>query len=64
MVTDLQFLTDEAGIKTGVVLSLPAYERLMEDVRDLADIVDRRKEPTIAHADFLAQLRADGLLQD
>jgi len=60
----IQYLTDESGEKTGVVLSIADYQRLTEDLQDLADVVDRRKEPTIAHDDFLAQLRADGLLQD
>ena len=64
MDTAIQYLTDEAGKKTGVLLSLSDYQKLTEDVQDLADIVDRRKEPTIAHFDFLAQLREDGLLQD
>ncbi len=64
MTTAIQYLTDEAGEKTGVILSLTDYQRLTEEIQDLADIVDRRKEPTIAHSDFLAQLRADGLLQD
>jgi predicted metal-dependent phosphotriesterase family hydrolase len=64
MTTAIQYLIDETGEKTGVILSISDYERLTEDVQDLADIVDRRKEPTIAHNDFLAQLRADGLLQD
>lgn len=62
MSTAIQYLTDEAGEKTGVILSLADYERLTEDVQDLADIVDRRKEPTVAHDDFLAQLREDGRL--
>jgi hypothetical protein len=64
MTTAIQYLTDETGEKTGVILSMLDYQRLTEDIQDLADIVDRRKEPTIAHDDFLAQLRADGLLQD
>jgi hypothetical protein len=64
MATAIQYLTDETGKKTGVLLSLSDYQKLTEDVQDLADIVDRRKEPTLAHSDFLAQLRDDGLLQD
>ena len=64
MAAAIQYLTDEAGERIGVILSLTDYQRLTEEIQDLADIVDRRKEPTIAHSDFLAQLRADGLLQD
>jgi len=46
------------------VLFTSNYQRLTKAMQDLADIVDRRKEPTIAQGDFLAQLRADGLLQN
>ncbi|HRQ88282.1 MAG TPA: hypothetical protein PLA50_05755 [Bacteroidia bacterium] len=62
MATAIQYLTDETGEKTAVLLSIADYQRMMEDIEDLADIVDRREEPTIAHEEFLAQLREDGLL--
>lgn len=64
MTNAIQYLTDETGQKTGVLLSLSDYQRLTEDIQDLADIVDRRKEPTISHSDFLAQLREDGRPHD
>ena len=60
MVTAVQYLTNETGEKTAVVLSMADYERLLDDLQDLADLVDRRDEPTIAHEEFLAQLKADG----
>ena len=62
MKTAVQYLTNEAGEKTGVVLSIADYQRIMEDMEDLADIVDRRDEPTIPHEEFLAQLKKDGLI--
>jgi hypothetical protein len=58
----VQYLTNEAGEKTGVLLSIADYQRIMEDMEDLADIVDRRDEPSIPHAEFLAQLKKDGLI--
>ena len=58
----VQYLTNEAGEKTGVLLSIADYQRIMEDMEDLADIVDRRDEPTIQHDEFLAQLKKDGLI--
>ena len=60
----IQFVTDAKGDRTAVVIPLLDYEQLMEDIQDLADIVDRRSEPTLQHHEFLAQLRQDGLLSD
>jgi hypothetical protein len=57
-------VTDDTGKRTAVLLPIESYESLLEDIQDLAAIADRRAEPTISHADFIAELRADGLLQD
>lgn len=64
MSNTIQFVTDEKGDRTAVVIPLDDYQQLLEDIQDLADIVDRRSEPPIPHADFLAQLRQDGLLSN
>ena len=58
----LQYLTDEAGKKTAVVLPITEYEKLLEDLDDLAAIAERREEPTIPHEQFKGELRRDGLL--
>lgn len=58
----LQYLTDERGGRTAVVLPIADYERLLEDLDDLAVIAERRDEPVMTHEDFLAELRRDGLL--
>ena len=60
----LQYLTDEAGHKTAVILPMADYEQLLEDINDLAAIADRREEPTIPHDQFLKELKKDGILQD
>ncbi len=57
-----QYITDEKGNKTAVILSLDAYSELMEDLSDLAAVAERRDEDTISHNDLLARLKADGLL--
>lgn len=62
MAATVQYLTDEAGHKTGVLLSISDYEQLMEDIQDLAAIADRRDEPVLSHQDFISELRKDGLL--
>jgi hypothetical protein len=58
----LQYLTDEAGKKTAVVLQITDYEKLLEDLDDLAVIAERRKEPTILHEQFKAELKRDGIV--
>jgi len=58
----LQYLTDEAGKKTAVVLPITDYEKLLEDLDDLAVIAERREEPTILHEQFKAELKRDGIL--
>jgi len=42
-----QFQTDAQGKRTAVVLPIAEYERLLEDVHDLAVIAERRDELTM-----------------
>ena len=60
----LQYLTDEAGKRRAVVLPIEKFQQLLEDLADLAIVAERRDEPSLSHADFLAELRRDGLLSD
>jgi hypothetical protein len=48
----VQFLTNEKGRKTAVVLDIGDYEKLLEDLDDLAVIAERRGEETIPHTEF------------
>jgi len=64
MESALQYVTDDKGVKTAVLLPIREYEALMEDLRDLAAIADRRGEDTIPHDRFVAELREDGILPD
>jgi PHD/YefM family antitoxin component YafN of YafNO toxin-antitoxin module len=58
----LQYLTDDQGQRTAVVLPISDYEKLMEDLEDLAVIAERRDEPTIGHQEFIADLKRDGII--
>jgi len=40
-----------------VVLPIAEFEELMEDMEDLAEVAERRKEPTVSHDELIAQLR-------
>jgi len=58
----VQYLTNEKGKKTAVVIPLEEYEELLEDLSDLAAIAERRNEPTIPLHKVIAHLKKDGFL--
>ena len=58
----LQYLTDEKGDRTAVVLPIGEYEKILEDLNDLAVVAERRDEPLIPHDQFLADLKRGGKL--
>ncbi len=62
MSPNTQFLTDKTGKKTAVLLPIEDYEELLEDLKDLAAIAERREDPTISHQDLIEDLKKDGLL--
>ncbi len=57
-----RFVVDEAGRKTGVILSVKRYRQLMEDLHDLAVVAERRGEKPISLDDMKRRLKKDGLL--
>jgi PHD/YefM family antitoxin component YafN of YafNO toxin-antitoxin module len=57
-----QYLIDESGQKTAVVLPIEEYKELLEDIHDLAVIAERRDEPTVSLDELKKRLKADGLL--
>ncbi len=56
------FVVDAKGKKTGVILSLKRYQKLMEDLHDLAVIAERRTEEPIPLDKIKQRLKKDGLL--
>ena len=58
-----QYLINEEGQKTAVVIPLEEYEEMLEDLHDLAVIAERKEEPTISMKELKERLRADGLLR-
>ena len=62
MSDSVQYLTDERGERTAVLLPISAYEKLLEDLDDLAVVAERRGEPTIPHEQFVAELKRDGIV--
>ena len=57
-----QFVVDSNGKKTGVILPLEQYEKLMEDLHDLAVVAERRAEVPISLAEMRSRLEKDGIL--
>ncbi|MGQ9572203.1 MAG: type II toxin-antitoxin system Phd/YefM family antitoxin [Dehalococcoidia bacterium] len=59
-----QYIVDESGKKRAVVIPVKEYQRLLEDLHDLAVVAERRPESSISLDELKRRLRADGLLQD
>jgi hypothetical protein len=57
-----RYVTDRKGKRTGVVLSLKRYSRLMEDLHDLAVVAERRDEKPVTADDMKKRLHKRGLL--
>jgi PHD/YefM family antitoxin component YafN of YafNO toxin-antitoxin module len=57
-----RYVTDRKGKRTGVVISLKRYSRLMEDLHDLAVVAERRDEKPVTADDMKKRLHKRGLL--
>ena len=61
---DLQYVTNQAGEKTAVILPINEFEELLEDLQDLASVAERRGHESISHEELLAELKRDGIIQN
>lgn len=59
---ELQYVTNDAGEKTAVIVPIGQFQELIEDIEDLASAAERRDEPTVSHKDLIAELKRDGLI--
>jgi len=61
MVTEVavkeRFIVDAQGTKMAVILSLEAYEQILEDLHDLAVVAERRDEETISFDEVKERLK-------
>jgi hypothetical protein len=62
MAVQEQFVVDAKGKKTGVILSLKQYEKLLEDLHDLAVVAERRAEKPLSLDEMKRRLKNDGVL--
>ena len=54
-VASAQYVVDDHGKRTAVILPVQAYERLLEDLHDLAVVAERRDEETIRAEEMLVE---------
>jgi len=59
---EVQYVTNQTGEKTAVIMPIAEFNELIEDIEDLAAVAERREEPTISHEDLLAELKRDGFI--
>jgi len=57
-----QFVVNTKGNRTAVILSLNRYEKLMEDLHDLAIVAERREEEPLSLEEMKRRLQRDGLI--
>ncbi len=57
-----KFVVDKRGRKTGVVMSLRRYRRLIEDLHDLSAIAERGAERPVGFRALKRRFRRDGLI--
>jgi hypothetical protein len=61
-IPEAQFVVNAEGKKTGVLLSVKQYEKLLEDLHDLAVIAARRDEEPITLEEMKRRLQQDGFI--
>ena len=62
MAVEERFVVDAKGRKTAVLLSVEDYDKLMEDLHDLAIVAERREEAPLTLDELKGRLRKDGTL--
>ncbi len=62
MAANEQYVVDAEGRRLAVLLSLEQYEKLIEDLHDLAVVAERRDEQPISLQHLKERLEKDGLL--
>jgi hypothetical protein len=58
--TAAEYIVDKKDRKKAVLLSLPHYEKLTEDLHDLAAMAERTKEKSVPLAKVMGRLKKNG----
>ncbi|MEW6529454.1 MAG: type II toxin-antitoxin system Phd/YefM family antitoxin [Thermodesulfobacteriota bacterium] len=62
MAAQEQFIVDAKGKRTSVILPLKRYQKLLEDLHDLAVVAERRSEAPVSLEEIKRRLKKDGAL--
>ena len=62
MAAQEQFVVDAKGRKKAVLLTIDQYEKLIEDLHDLAVVAERREEKAITLTELKRRLKKDGYI--
>lgn len=57
-----QFIVNAKGKKTAIILSITRYQKLMEELHNLAIVAERRDEKPISLEEMKKLLKKDGIL--
>lgn len=57
-----QYIVNDNGDKTSVVLSIEDFKSIIEDFQDLIIVAERKDEKKTSHKEFLKELKRDGIL--
>ena len=55
-----QYVTDDDGTRTAVILPVEEYRKLLEDLHDLAVVAERREEDPISMEEMKRRLHGHG----
>jgi len=55
--SEVQYVIGSRGRKRAVILPIKEYEKLLEDLHDLAIVAERRNEETISFAEMKRRLK-------
>ena len=58
----VQYVTDDKGRKTSVILPVDTYEEMLEDIQDLAAVAERRSDKKLSLVEMKKRLKKDGLI--
>ena len=61
-ITHEQYIIDNEGKKTAGIIPIEQYEKLLEDLHDLAVVAERRAEEPISLEEMKRRLKDNGLL--
>jgi hypothetical protein len=57
-----QYVVNDHARKTAVILPAKVYDKMLQDIHDLAIVAERRREGTISLADMKKRMKKSGLL--